>query len=355
MQPTCFVCATELATPADCVYPVDGYYRRPYCEDCVEQCDDCGNVYADIGSHLDYRCRDCDEYRCPSVVAYCDDCEEYVCNDCGYCDRHSEHVRDWNYRPSPWRPKGEYRPGNPLMGLELEIHGSQSDIVRAVHAVDDSEQHLYLKNDGSINGAEIVSHPATLIAWRNFDYGTVLDKLRRFGCASHDYGDCDYGLHVHVSRRGFYGDIHRAVWLLFVHSISDRIAAVARRDSDRWAAWRIADSYYSGRIPLPRLAGTEGIGDAERYVAVNVRNDRTYELRVFGSTLKVAELYAALELVHATVLFTADKRYGDIVNGRTSWAAFYRFITDGGNKLLYKHLIAECVRLGIATTMTGGK
>jgi hypothetical protein len=63
---------------------------------------------------------------------WCDFCFDYRCGDCGSCTcvgddgddggGGDDRVREWNYQPCKFRPKGDYLT-SPLLGVELEVGG----------------------------------------------------------------------------------------------------------------------------------------------------------------------------------------------------------------------------------------
>lgn len=304
-------------------------------------CDACYEVfdYAHEGEHTDcgdYRCGDCSPCTCCS----CDGCS---CGDCDYGNR-NEHVREWNWRPYRFNPKGNY-PTEVLLGVELEVNGTYDQITDAVHEVDSSEYHLYLKEDGSIVGAEIVTHPMTLQWARDYDpnstgnaFDDVLRGLRLRGCSV----DEEYGLHVHVSRAAFQpgpkqarSAIHQLTWLLFNYRNADMLERLARRTNRQYASFRkgVSDG------ELVEKAKAHGAYDSERYTAINCNNEKTYELRFFGATLNTEEFWAALEYADASVEYTRHIKSADVLrDGALSWDRFADWVIAGS---VYPNLAAQ--------------
>lgn len=268
---------------------------------------------------------------------YCNSCSVWRCEDCGPCssgDDTDSRVRAYDYRPARFNPKGNYRT-EALFGVELEVGGRKADIADVVAGFDDSERHLYMKEDGSIRGVEIVTHPMTLAWAREFPFAEVLQSLRDASCYVND----GYGLHVHVSRNAFQRDgkqsaAHQMMWLLFMYRNVGELEKLARRTSERWAGFH---------KPLPgelaRKAKTVRCDD--RYVAVNCNNAKTFELRFFKSTLDEQEFYAALEFADASVRYTRAITIQDVVRGKAiTWAHFTKWVKRHN----YRHLVAEISR-----------
>jgi hypothetical protein len=393
------------------------------------QCEGCNNTYCDscFDSHsMHCRYRDCEE--CGEVITVaafdngdyynCDSCGSYNCDDCGSCsccdndygdsggcdcpscrrnrrngnDYDTSRVHGWQYRPSTFRPKGNY-PTEVLMGVELEVGRYARDIIPTVFHADPNEDHLYLKTDGSISGLEIVTHPMTLGWARRWQAGqpvaevtadapachggaetaftAMLAGLRSAGC----HVDNGYGLHVHVSRNAFrslpkqltyrqaaergliaplrerdmhYGDMpwksrqsptHQMAWLLFLMRNSDHIdnpRQLARRDCSEWGSFGDV-----GPGELKRKAYDDPTHD-NRYVAINTNNEKTYELRFFASTLDPIQFWCALEFADASVEYTRNMRAKDILRGNSlSWDSFTHWVNDHN----YPNLSAELARI----------
>lgn len=276
---------------------------------------------------------------------YCDDCG-YRCFDCGDCDQDdygydradSYGVHSWDYKPEPYMPKGNY-PAEALLGIELEVGGTQASISNAVRSVDDSESHLYMKDDGSISGVEIVTHPATLAWTRTFPFTELLDTLRRSG----NYVDDGYGLHIHVSRNAFRrkgqrSAPHQMAWLMFMYRNAYNLQLLARRSESRWAKFG-----RPRRGELVEKAIREPYSD-DRYVAVNCNNRRTYELRFFKSTLSPVEFYAAVEFADASVEYTRGIKTPDILQGTALTWEHFRTWVDAHD---YPHLSTELADVAV--------
>lgn len=367
----CYYCGT--AWPPDHrVVPMDGATTRiatvrpdgttgyrwesqTYCHNCVSYCDGCDEYYVYPHSHI-IRC-ECGNRTCCDNGYYCDESEESYCdsycheNYCSPCQHGGEHVHDWNYKPHMWKPKGDY-PRDALMGIELEICGEPRDIVSAVHSVDSDESHLYLMRDGSVShGLEIVSHPATLSWLKGWDgYRPLLSRLREHGCHGDDYRDgwgdsSEHGLHIHVSRNAFRGVRHRMAWLMLFYAMRDEVEVIARRDGSRWARWT-RNPYRDGS--LADMA--RGVTANDRYVAINGNNDRTYEVRVFKSTVDPRELFACIELIDATVRYSESLTSQRIIAGNAQWLPFITWAakqSDEYGPIRYGNLIAFATNEGM--------
>lgn len=341
-QFTCASCGHTTDDEDELLTPADGWLENQYCEDCLTECDWCGNSYRYISDHRDNWCDECGQYRCNAMsYEYCEECDRTICADCGgRCTNCDASIHSWDWKPFAYAPKGANPNGATVhMGFELEIEGDADDIVSAVHDVDDSEWHLYMKHDGSVEGVEIVSHPATL-DWVNESFATdrLFRGLRNNG---NHVRPRDNGLHIHVSRDSFrdhnsrairnrlrhtgnWRHSHAMIWLMFIYRNADQIDGrnhIARRANDRWAHFNPLSA-----IELRERAMRPVRGD--RYVAVNCNNDATYELRFFASTLDANEFRASLQFAEASVEYTRGLRTADVARGALEWDAFVEWVRE---------------------------
>lgn len=285
-----------------------------------------------------YYCDSCGDEVDTDWGYFCESCSVWRCDTCGECageDNHDSRVHVWDYRPNRFRPKGNHRT-EALFGVELEVGGHKSTIANVVARHDDLERHLYMKEDGSIRGVEIVSHPMTLAWARNeFPFATLLESLREAGCYVND----GYGLHIHVSRNAFQRDgkasaAHQMMWLLFMYRNAAMLEKLARRTSERWAAFHKPQ-------PGELARKAKSVLREDRYVAVNCNNEKTFELRFFKSTLDEREFYAALEFADASVRYTRSITIQDVLRGRAiTWAHFAKWVKRHN----YRNLSAELGR-----------
>ena len=302
----------------------------------------------------DGECVDCYWYNLYDANLYqCHHCSRDFCwecwddgEECEWCYIPNARVQNYYYRPDRgFVPKGDS--DRPMFGVELEVgvedrYGSSNGVIDVVCAIDPRAEHLYMKEDNSIEGVEIVTHPMTLEWARQYKFDEMLRRLRSNGCCV----DEDYGLHVHVSRaafrqrssanrrRGSQSQHHQMMWLMFLYRNADPLKRLARRDSSQWASFR---SPRPGE--LKRKA--QGPDQDERYVAVNCNNRYTYELRFFESTLNAEEFWAALEFADASVKYTRNLSSSEVLKGGgLSWDRF----TDWCSEHDYTNLHAQILK-----------
>ncbi len=305
-----------------------------------------------------------------SFGRYCDNCGEswrcqdctggnyFTCGDCQYHDDYYEddydgRIYDYGYKPELIF-KGDR--SQPMMGVELEVGRSQTVIADTVEMfTGHSQEHLYMKEDSSIQGVEIVTHPMTLQYAREYNFGKLLRELRRNGCEV----DSGYGLHIHVGRKSFRklpfepkplpqkmrelrmrsqpaiqsrSAVHQMMWLLFMARNVTELQKLGRRVST-WGSFR-----QQAKGEVARKAKGERAGGRD---AVNCQNVHTYELRFFKSTLDEQEFYAGVEFADASVRYTRDTTSKDVLHGKAlTWPQFAKWVKEHD----YPHLLAEITK-----------
>jgi hypothetical protein len=200
------------------------------------------------------------------------------------------------------------------------------------------EELMYFKSDSSIdNGFEIISHPSTYSYYKSKDFSKFFSKAKQLGM----FDDDTCGLHVHVSKDA----LTRKQWwglMSFVTRFESKYKKLSRRDWS-WAentgntnycdfkANRDADYISAKRFgkDILRHYPTENY---ERYAAINLKNSKTVEFRLFRSTTNLDEFYGTLGLVEATVLFAKEYSFSFIqeTDKNKLWDEFTMFIKRKG-------------------------
>lgn len=273
-------------------------------------------------------------------------------------DSGSPLIHDYSFTPDLNFLRADDDPDDSLfLGFELEVPSDdRGELAESISAGPGrGESVLYCKEDSSIDGVEIVSHPMTHKYLRErFDAGMfrpgsgVSQWLRE-----PDLINSGYGLHVHVSRKGFKNQAHALRWMLLIYRNESLVNVVARRTSDQWSSFRDADEckkkaglgpskrevenyrrslerrgYHPPDIDYYVREFTSSGYSGDRYVAVNANNRHTFEVRVFRSTWSELEFRAALDFVHASVTYTREMKAVDALRGGLTSAAFVAWLQD---------------------------
>lgn len=292
----CNSCVTYFAvicTVCDTLTAVNALYSVRVSDSIV--CDSCAedNVFC---------CNSCDEAYWNEDSNRCEYCDDRVCD---YCfEEHHNHssMHSYSYKPDPifHGSTDDYR----YMGIELEVdHGNDvNELVDDLIAHSDSENLFYLKEDSSLdNGAEIVTHPATLDFHMNkFPWLDILMEVKSHGFKSYDAETC--GLHIHVDRRAFgdtYSrrDINLSKLIILFWKHWNKIVKFSRRKFRQLEAFA-QQNYTNDKFSI------DGLKDAkrkDRYSAINTDNHTTIEFRVFRGSLQLETIKATIQFVHLLI------------------------------------------------------
>jgi hypothetical protein len=341
---------------------IDGHF---YCEDCVSEvsfiCERCGErhllAYASVVDGMLW-CEDCvqqhseictycEERHALSDMTYVDSEDGYVCSECltwhfetcsscgrafrtddmyddedgqYYCDDcmdrrtvpYSDNARVRSYHDAPpLRWFGDCLPSwNGVMrgiGIELEVDGGEHDEnskQRALNRIDEiAGEHLHFEYDGSLDdGFEIVTQPHTVRAFYQIPWEEILKICDEEGFSSHDCGTC--GLHVHFSREMFGADEETqqdniAKLMQFYELYWDDVLKVSRRTEEQANSWA---SRYATANKKNLKDFAKGERYAGRYMAINLTNDHTVEIRLTRGTLNYDTFMASIDFMVTAVL-----------------------------------------------------
>lgn len=297
-------------------YIIDGY-DRVICEDCRQDmyyCEDCDNYYNEddmvaifdrYGDIIQFVCTDCAETyynQCPECGRWYDSSAfDYgdVCVNCTpevILSYHSGNPNGLKFHGTP-----EYSFINGYIGEELEITGlddrAAADILEACGGYD----FCHFEHDCSVDGAEIIFQPRTIEEWEAARpaINSMYDILSEYDCTS----ESGNGLHVHISRTAFGATNEEQAEAIarFMRLFSDdnflqccEIAGCSRSDASDWA--RNCNEYT--KEEQKRIAERCG---GNRYIAVNVTNRNTVEVRLGRSTMDINRFYGWLHFIAAMV------------------------------------------------------
>jgi hypothetical protein len=157
------------------------------------------------------------------------------------------------------------------------------------------------------------------------------------GAISHDSDNC--GLHVHICKADM-STLHGAKMILFINDQANQklIKAIARRDDSSYAKFK---NKQGDRDWLKSAVGCETKRSQlrnlnhDRYEALNFKNDKTIEFRLFKGSLVYETIMSCLEFTYATWFFTRESSTKNMtIDG------FLKFICANENRGDTKYLRA---------------
>lgn len=319
---------------SELLFAVQG--ERGLCEHCedrwvvvCERCDESVDTYvrdhytiteAGDSYHGDTYC-----YRCAMDHAeYCERCDSYhlyeACSNYGL-----DGIHDYGYKPAA------VFHGTPAhhayFGVEVEMEsrdGMGQDALDHFRSTF-TDDEFYYKHDGSIyseDGFEMVSHPRDLDSWQALlpRLQDAMKRARRLGMRSWNTDTC--GIHVHIDARTF-GDssAHLYRFTQFIYRNERAMARVAGRGSVSYS--RYYDEANRPRMLAADIKDRKRFGGAgERYMAVNLLNRRTIEVRAFRGSLNAERIVANIEFLHALVEYTRHMTTQDAFAGGMKFDVF---------------------------------
>jgi hypothetical protein len=318
------------------------------CEPCYDdhhvRCDDCScslhairDGYSSVG--CDYVCEDCisDHY------TWCDGCDEYRhydypcdCNDNdggGFINSYSYNMKRGVLF---YIAKSNFSSNEPsglvVTGFENEMECVNGDLAECAELAHDiyHPHGCVLKEDGSIShGFELVTSPMSLEYIQNvFPFDKMRD-LAEHGMRSSMTTSC--GLHVHINK-GYFSNRHTSMYrfMAMFHRNNSIWQKIGGRTNSSYARWN--DDEQQNMIEYVKYAHSQGIkglqSNYERYVAINLQNTNSIELRFFKGTLRPLTLQARVEAVHAVAEYSVATRHNVNIKQAYDWERFRNWVAS---------------------------
>lgn len=322
-------------------------------------------------------CGDCGERDCPQVFEqgehYCEQSDDEQDGEYGT----GTGVHNYSYTPRlQFRGEGDYH-----LGVELEISTVGDASAHPIYSWAQSHGYgslFYVKEDGSVDGFEIVTHPMTPSFFESVDWDGFFAMLNETYPRHRNRREPEgHGMHVHVSRTAFPNRLALARWTYLLHAGRPDMERIARRTASSWArfsrtpvsdviatnppayaqtphiehphgSWEYVDRYcmcgcgqYLQQrefqlLPVPpRVWGRRGSGPnyPPRYSAVNLINPDTVEVRLFRSTRSPDDFRDAVRTLVASVDYIrANVQPCHATGGGTrallAWASFTEYVRE---------------------------
>lgn len=303
------------------------------CEEHMETCNDCDSLYHtydDDSINVDGNTI-CPE--CSQNYNYCEDHDGYYRDYCEDCDsERNELINDYSFRPEPQffivRKDGSTTSTSfgfghqTVTGFELEMEASECERNEGAELASSIyDKWCYLKHDGSLNdGFEMVSHPlsreyvAEHFPWQR------LSELSALGMRSANTRTC--GLHVHINKDFFQKNpttMYRFMSMFYRNA--EQWKKIAGRSESSYASW----SEYELERMLDYTKGMSvgaHVRNNDRYVALNLQNRNTIELRFFKGTLRPQTFIARIEAAHAVAEYAYATRNAVSIKSAHDWDRF---------------------------------
>lgn len=223
------------------------------------------------------------------------------------CDMNSAYINNYSYRPSmKFHKLSNENENAPFFGIELEVERKNSNGLKHKYMAGMIEhEHWYFKTDGSLtDGFEIVTHPMTFnyIKQAENTFSNSLKLLVENGYNSYDANTC--GMHIHISKNNF-TTWHLYRFLKFFVENKEFITSISQRKIEKLKKWaNIEDDNDTSLIYKAKKKD----GNNERYVAINLKNSQTIEIRIFRGTLNFNSFMKNIEFAHSLFMYTKENK-----------------------------------------------
>ncbi len=312
------------------------------CNGCSTSMDTAFSVLINAGEETIVRCYNCAD----EISGTCQECSERTINTydaewrCTGCIPESSSVRihQYNYRPTLKfngdRSAGKYNKNLPtFLGIELEV---DADFDEADDAANEcrllhNEDYIYLKEDSTTNGFEIVTHPSTFAYHKQSKWRDILKELNENDLSSYDGNRC--GIHVHVTKNAF----SPIVWwkvIEFSWKCKSLIKMFAQRNGN-YEYCRYREPHLYGTLSCDRFPCAPS-----RYSHINTTHE-TVEFRMFRGTTDIERFWSTIEFVHALLEFCRTHGYSFIKRSEKQalWDEFCKHLKQQNYCItLFKHL-----------------
>lgn len=336
--PTCSCCESTnelVEVRGDLYCPTHTAYELFVCDRCSDW------------EHVDYMCHisHCDDYD----LSWCSECSDnysWYCDDCDVShDGTHQHNLGLDLECYSYKPVPEFHgddPGWLYFGAEIEMESERGAGAEALEYLRNKlGWAAYYKSDGSImseDGFEMVTHPRTLESWQAWlpSLQDAMQFARKVGMRSWNTDTC--GIHIHIDSRAFTSSAHLYRFTQMIYRNETEMQRIAGRGSVHYAEYIHSARVAAGVVKDRKRYG----GSGDRYVAVNLQNQRTVEVRMFRGSLRPERLVANVELLHALVTYTRDMTVRQAFDGGLRFPKFLAHIS--ASPTTYPNLIALITR-----------
>lgn len=282
----------------------------------MAKCKHCGSKVSLISTDTDeYVCSKCyatfnyNSCRCGKVYLSeegkkrCDICEsliyEYSCND--YSTKPRTEFKFYNKD----RVECSYnkQPKKRYFGLEMEYSYVDPMEVRSANSKLYNDRFLYNKRDSSLHGGgvEIVTAPMDIDTIKKYFIKEMEDIFDYIETVDNE-SDTSYnaGVHIHVNKNSIPPmDLYKIHTLLNLHSNKEEKQALYYLCGRSDVYGNCNDQYFT----IGTSNSFQYHNNGYRHIALNTRNDNTFEFRLFQSTYDSVVLLSYIELVEKFLEF----------------------------------------------------
>jgi len=329
----CELCGNEIANGSHkIVYDINNHEELVVCIECVRR--DYDIFYCDGHERLEYDTEyssiEVENYGviCESLYVnsnefhFCDECERcfhendlveneygYFCEECDDILNGIPQYHSHNYNEFLTTDKDNEN--TTLFGVELEVETYTSPKGVYEEIKDIIEDEFYVEKDGSlINGFEIISKP--------FSYNYMVENLENtfeeLADELESYINSDTnsnGMHIHMTKKNYK---HTFNMVCLVEYYQKELTIISNREGrslKRWAKFLIDIQNHD--LLSENMINCE-FDDDYRYLALNISNTNTIELRIFNFTNDDKEILGRIELASNMYAWAEENQINNFKN-----------------------------------------
>lgn len=231
-------------------------------------------------------------------------CFSKVCNTCR--DTTHSMIKSYSHKPNP---KMLHNGDNGrFFGLEIELSFAEEwerikFLVELSNTKFYKEENVYCKSDGSISdyGVEVVTHPMTHdFIFKNADFLDFADVLYKYGKINESCGG-----HIHTNRNVLQSDTDTKICYLFnkyPEACENKCDRNDLGDLEQWAS-----PSYDCKKECTFDYFMDNADFEERYQALNLKNSKTIEFRLFSSTTDLDVIISRIEWIERLITLVESK------------------------------------------------
>lgn len=329
----CELCGNEIVNGNHkTVYDINNHEELVVCRECVRISYDI--FYCDGHERLEYDI----EYSPIEVENYGTICESlfvnsnefHFCNECDRCFHENDLIENeygyfceecdeilngipqyHSHNYNEFLTTDKDNEDTTLFGVELEVETYTSPKGVYEEIKDIIEDEFYVEKDGSlINGFEIISKP--------FSYNYMVENLENtfeeLADELENYINSDTnsnGMHIHMTRKNYKHTFNMVCLVEYYQAELTTLANREGRSLKRWAKFLI--DIQDHNLLSENMINYE-IDDEYRYLALNISNTNTLELRIFKATNDDKEILGRIELVANMYAWAEENQINNFKN-----------------------------------------
>lgn len=281
----------------------------------IDNCNGCNEIYYYQGNYIDdgYMERNSLIFNSDGNIRHLDDVYYWESDgeyhDEPYEDEDEEEenslIQSYSYRPSLQFHKMPFDNINsPFFGIELEVERKNSNSIKHNDMCElIKDNHWYFKTDGSLtDGFEIVTHPMSFSYIKHIEPKLISSFKLLVENSYNSYNANTCGIHIHISKSSF-TTWHLYRFMKFFVENKEFIISISQRNIDKLKRWaNIEDNSNDELIYKAKKKD----GNSARYVAINLQNNKTIEVRIFRGTLNFNSFMKNIEFIHSLFMYTKD-------------------------------------------------